>query len=128
MQINNVNSNTNFGNLHIKPTATNKLALERFYAKAPEATVEFLSEIDRESGDKDVYLCTSDFDSGNIDVAVIDGKGKLYAAKSVGLGSPENIQRSFVKFVDRFTRRTLLPKPEKPAENENISEILNKYV
>ena len=128
MQINPVNSNnTSFGTLHIRPTATNKLALEKFYAKAPEAPAELLSEIDRESGNEDVYLSTSVFDGGNIDVAVIDKKGNLCAAKSVGLGSPENIKRSFEKFISRFTRRTLMPKPEMPKENKDVSAFLEQY-
>ena len=126
MQINSVNS-VNFGTLHIKPTVTNKLTIERFLEKNPEALKELFSEIDRESGDEDVYFHTSDFDSGNIDISVTDKKGNVYSTKSVGLGSPENIQRSFEKFVNRFTRRILMPKPEAPAENESVDKILNKY-
>ncbi|MCX4274770.1 MAG: hypothetical protein OSJ27_03185 [Candidatus Gastranaerophilales bacterium] len=128
MHINSVNANnTNFGTLHIKPTVTNKLAIEKFLVKNPEALKEFFSEIDRESGDKDVYLHSGNFDSGNIDIAILDKAGNLYGVKSIGLGSPENIQRSFEKFINSFTRKTLLKEPEKPAENKDMNKILNTY-
>lgn len=127
MQINNIN-NVNFSGLHINPTLSNRIAVEKFLSKNPEATKELFSEIDRESGDSDVYFNSSFYDSGNIDVSISDKGGRLYTVKRIGLGSPENLQRSFEKLVNVFTRITMVPKPEKPAENKEVSEILNKYV
>ena len=69
-----------------------------------------------------MYLHSGNFDSGNIDIAILDKAGNLYGVKSIGLGSPENIQRSFEKFINSFTRKTLLKEPEKPAENKDMNK------
>jgi len=126
MQVNSINS-VNFGNLHIKPTVTNRLTIERFLSKNAEATNEMFEDINRESGDEDVYFYSGNFDSGNIEIAIADKEGNLYAAKRIGLGSPENFQRSLEKFTHKFTRMTMEEKPSKPAKNKEVSAILNKY-
>ncbi len=126
MQTNGIN-NVNFGNLHIKPTVTNRLTVERFLSKNAEATNEMFDNINRESGNEDVYFYSSNFDSGNIEIAITDREGNIYTAKRVGLGSPENFQRSVEKFTHNFIRTTMEPKPSRPAKNKEVSAILNRY-
>ena len=55
----------NFGTLHIKPTVTNKLAIEKFLVKNPEALKEFFLKLTENQVIK-MFICIPEISTAEI--------------------------------------------------------------
>lgn len=127
MQVNKIN-NMAFSSLHIKRNNTNKVVLEKCLKLNPEATKEALDDINRESGDEDVYMYSGMCDGSNVDLVFTDKKMNIIAARRIGIGNPDHFRIAINRLVFQFTDAICRPKALEPTGNEEVSEILNQYV